>query len=161
MWFVTGFAKFSFYSNTCALNTLKLYKQAKAKTLILNSPDNESTPIDPEPETEGCHCTLNGAPNPFNNNTYLSNSLYFADGKRSIDFVLVWTHNDEEENPSIEDNRSKKRAIFEENLLKEGLELEHETVEGDLHFIKIHAPFEVLRRYSEILKLRMPMREVC
>lgn len=124
-----------------------------------NRPDNESTPI--EPETEGCHCTVNGAPNPFNNNTYLSNSLYFADGKRSIDFVLVWTHDDDEENPNIEDNRSKKRAIFEENLLKEGLQLEHETVEGDLNFIKIHAPFEVLRRYSEILKLRMPMREVC
>lgn len=33
-------------------------------------------------------------------------------------------------------------------------------MDGDLHFVKIHAPLEVLRRYSEILKLRMPMKEV-
>jgi anoctamin-1 len=29
-----------------------------------------------------------------------------------------------------------------------------------LHFIKLHAPDEVLRRYAEILKLRMPMKKV-
>jgi hypothetical protein len=29
-----------------------------------------------------------------------------------------------------------------------------------LHFIKLHASDEVLRRYAEILKLRMPMKKV-
>lgn len=29
-----------------------------------------------------------------------------------------------------------------------------------LHFIKIHAPKEVLRRYAEILKLRLPMKQL-
>jgi hypothetical protein len=39
--------------------------------------------------------------------------------------------------------------------------LEYEKREPNgLNFIKVHAPLEVLRRYSEILKLRMPMREV-
>lgn len=44
---------------------------------------------------------------------------------------------------------------------KEGLELEYEQVETNgLHFIKIHAPKTVLRRYAEILKLRLPMKEM-
>lgn len=43
----------------------------------------------------------------------------------------------------------------------EGLQLECEQVESNgLHFIKIHATKEVLRRYAEILKLRLPMREI-
>jgi hypothetical protein len=42
-----------------------------------------------------------------------------------------------------------------------GLELEYEERElNGLNFIKLHATLEVLRRYSEILKLRMPMKEV-
>jgi anoctamin-1 len=54
-----------------------------------------------------------------------------------------------------------KRQIFEENLVKEGLEIERVDGPGTLHFIKIHATEEVLRRYAEILKLRMPMKQVC
>lgn len=50
--------------------------------------------------------------------------------------------------------------VFEENLRNEGLELENENEVDGLYFVKIHAPLEVLRRYSEILKLRMPMKEV-
>ena len=53
-----------------------------------------------------------------------------------------------------------KRQIFEHNLEKEGLEIEQVDGPGTLHFIKIHATEEVLRRYAEILKLRMPMKQV-
>lgn len=56
--------------------------------------------------------------------------------------------------------RAEKREIFEENLLKEGLELETYVIDEEIHFIKVHAPLEVLRRYAEILKLRLPMKEV-
>lgn len=43
---------------------------------------------------------------------------------------------------------------------KEGLEIEYEPSEPNgLCFLKIHAPREVLRRYAEILKLRLPMKE--
>lgn len=39
--------------------------------------------------------------------------------------------------------------------------MEYVDTEGvSLHFIKVHAPDEVLRRYAEILKLRMPMKMV-
>lgn len=83
-------------------------------------------------------------------------SLFFSDAQRSIDFILVWKSVDDR---TEEDLNCTKRAIFEDNLVKEGLELERETVE-ELHFTKIHTPIEVLRRYSEILKLRLPMKEV-
>lgn len=103
-------------------------------------------------------CDCSDAPrNIFDNKKSENESLYFNDGKRSIDFVLAWKTADERN--TDEKIREIKRAIFEENLRNEGLELETEEG-GDLHFVKVHAPLEVLRRYSEILKLRMPMKEV-
>ncbi|XP_018398327.1 PREDICTED: anoctamin-1-like [Cyphomyrmex costatus] len=85
-------------------------------------------------------------------------SLYFRDEIRSVDFVLVW----DEYSGEAQTYRSvERRRIFEKNLEKEGLQLEYEQAEPNgLHFIKIHAPKEVLRRYAEILKLRLPMREL-
>ena len=45
---------------------------------------------------------------------------------------------------------------------KEGLELEEDQIDENspLTFVKIHTPWEVLRRYAEILKIRMPMKLV-
>lgn len=60
----------------------------------------------------------------------------------------------------IEKCRAERREVFEENLLQEGLELESYVIDEEINFIKMHAPLEVLRRYAEILKLRMPMKEV-
>ncbi|XP_066253973.1 anoctamin-5 isoform X2 [Euwallacea similis] len=85
-------------------------------------------------------------------------TIFFNDGKRSIDFVLVWDSSSED---ACSLSAQEMRRIFEKNLIQEGLELEYEPVENHkLYFIKIHAPREVLRRYSEILKLRMPMKEI-
>lgn len=106
-------------------------------------------------DCESCYAE---PPDPFTNATNeQSSSLYFTDGERTIDFVLAWKPHDD---AVQEDLRCIKRAIFEENLINEGLELERETFDV-LHFTKIHAPIEVLRRYAEILKLRLPMKEVC
>lgn len=115
--------------------------------------DIEEVPFE---KVNACDCS--DAPrNIFDNKKSDNESLYFNDGKRSIDFVLAWQA--AEERNTEEKIREIKRAIFEENLRHEGLELEAEET-GDLHFVKIHAPLEVLRRYAEILKLRMPMKEV-
>ncbi|XP_047098037.1 anoctamin-1-like isoform X1 [Schistocerca piceifrons] len=90
-------------------------------------------------------------------NTQTKASLYFRDKKRSIDFVIVW---DEHNEKAVTHESRERRRIFEKNLIQEGLELEYEKPEPNgLVFIKIHAPMEVLRRYGEILKLRMPMKE--
>ncbi|XP_037302441.1 anoctamin-5-like isoform X4 [Manduca sexta] len=85
-------------------------------------------------------------------------SLTFNDGVRSIDFVLVWESLKED---ATSPEAYEQRRIFEHNLEQDGLQLEREAPEGlhGLHFVKIHAPVQVLRDYSEILKLRMPMKE--
>uniref|UniRef100_A0A2A4JBM3 Anoctamin n=1 Tax=Heliothis virescens TaxID=7102 RepID=A0A2A4JBM3_HELVI len=84
-------------------------------------------------------------------------SLTFNDGVRSIDYVLVWEAFKED---AATPEAYQQRKIFEENLEQEGLQLEREAPENlyGLNFVKIHAPLAVLRDYSEILKLRMPMK---
>ena len=53
------------------------------------------------------------------------------------------------------------RRIFEANLELEGLVLEYEPPESNgLNFVKISAPMTVLKRYAEILKLKLPMKKV-
>ena len=44
---------------------------------------------------------------------------------------------------------------------QEGLEIDDEEygTKGNLKFAKLHAPLEVLQRYAEILKIRMPIRK--
>ncbi|XP_014664838.1 PREDICTED: anoctamin-1-like isoform X2 [Priapulus caudatus] len=80
-------------------------------------------------------------------------SLFFEDGRRRIDFMLCYK--------PAEDSSMDMRRIYERNLREEGLELEydHKGLPG-VDFVKIHAPWEVLSRYAEIMKLRGPMKEV-
>ncbi|XP_071112363.1 anoctamin-4-like isoform X7 [Haliotis cracherodii] len=97
-------------------------------------------------------------------------SLYFNDGRRRIDFVLAYKTN----TGSNEDKRKKRREVFEENLINEGLQLEVEEKkkplgkqnkiqqllkEDNLYFVKIHAPWEVLTRYAEIMSMKMPLQD--
>lgn len=49
--------------------------------------------------------------------------------------------------------------MFCQNLELEGLELEYDSSHAMQQFIKIHVPQNVLIRYSEVLKFRMPIRE--
>lgn len=55
---------------------------------------------------------------------------------------------------------------FEDNLRAEGLELEYSeaqfvgTNNRAIGFLKIHCPWELLSRYAELMKLKMPMRQI-
>lgn len=113
--------------------------------------------------------------NPYGDTEARNESLFFADGLRSVDFVLVWKklmpHTDDERSDVLnqretdevrkkEAERDERREVYEQHLIEEGLEIEREIVDEEIHFVKIHAPLEVLRRYAEILKLRLPMKEV-
>jgi len=55
-----------------------------------------------------------------------------------------------------------RRNFFEQNLIKEGCELEIDTVqEGTkkfLNFVKIHIPFRLLAREAELLKIKTPLK---
>ncbi|KRG01351.1 anoctamin-1 isoform X2 [Drosophila mojavensis] len=121
-----------------------------------NSTLNQSDPLLPmsEPtqsyDERECSC-----PREYYQRAELNSSLFFADCKRSIDFVLAYRTNP---NEATEAENEEKRRIFQENLIQQGLEVEF-SQKDQIYFVKIHAPLEVLRRYAEILKLRMPMKE--
>ncbi|XP_035184861.1 anoctamin-1 isoform X5 [Oxyura jamaicensis] len=127
--------------------------------------------------------------------------LYFRDGKRKVDYILVYHykksssgrtlarrthHNDtsarstkqdhplpgksvqlemgESETPvdSHEDDKRFRREEYEGNLVEAGLELEHDedTKIHGVGFVKIHAPWNVLCREAEFLKLKMPTKKM-
>ncbi|XP_042894879.1 anoctamin-5 isoform X2 [Parasteatoda tepidariorum] len=86
----------------------------------------------------------------------IESAVFFDDRLKRIDFVLVYSTDPSEDS----DQFVNARAVFEKNLKEEGLELEHVyQEETGLVFVKIHCPWEVLSRYGEILKFKMPMKE--
>ncbi|XP_069923870.1 uncharacterized protein [Oryctolagus cuniculus] len=64
--------------------------------------------------------------------------------------------------PSLQ-TTEERRKEFEQNLRKSGLELEIEdkrdSEDGRTYFVKIHAPWEVLVTYAEVLGIKMPIQE--
>ena len=90
------------------------------------------------------------------------NSYFFDDGIRMIDFILVYKKEKFVKKTEKSDTNKKLiRKQFEENLIDEGLEFEHTRgTESGLKFVKIHAPWEVLIRYAEVMKLKMPMKQI-
>ncbi|MGH0117212.1 UNVERIFIED_CONTAM: hypothetical protein FKN15_046133 [Acipenser sinensis] len=77
--------------------------------------------------------------------------LFFRDGKCRIDYIVVY----KKSSPQTE-----KREVFERNIRAEGLQMEKESsiTNSDIIFLKLHAPWEVLCRYAELMNIRMPFR---
>lgn len=75
-----------------------------------------------------------------------------------MDFVIAWDNRTAAANSDLAERR---RAFFEGQLAEE-LHLENDEAEegSALSFVKIHVPKDVLKKYAEILKVRMPMKEV-
>ncbi|XP_072002458.1 anoctamin-4 isoform X1 [Engystomops pustulosus] len=80
-----------------------------------------------------------------------TNGLFFNDGKCRIDYILVYRKSSP---------HSEKREVFERNIRAEGLQMEKESsiTNSDIMFVKLHAPWEVLGRYAELMNVRMPFR---
>ncbi|XP_075145749.1 anoctamin 1 [Haematobia irritans] len=132
-------------------NYLNNHNRSKTPA-IEEVPMTQLAPFKDTPEEE-----LN-APTDFYLKCEKNASLFFDDGVRSIDFVLAYKVHPQ---PNVEESHVEKRQTFEANLMTEGLEIETVCKEREqIYFVKIHAPLEVLRRYAEILKLRMPMKEI-
>lgn len=49
--------------------------------------------------------------------------------------------------------------MFFQNLELESIELEHDESLAFDQYVKVHLPYKVLIRYSEILKYKMPIRD--
>uniref|UniRef100_A0A8C0I2D6 Anoctamin n=1 Tax=Balaenoptera musculus TaxID=9771 RepID=A0A8C0I2D6_BALMU len=91
-----------------------------------------------------------------------SDSLFFNDGQRRIDFVLVYEDESRKETNkkgSNEKQRRKRRA-YESNLICDGLQLEatRSILDDKLVFVKVHAPWEVLCTYAEIMHIKLPLK---
>ncbi|KAI1883858.1 hypothetical protein AGOR_G00236360 [Albula goreensis] len=80
-----------------------------------------------------------------------SSGLCFSDGRCRIDYILVYRKSSPQ---------SEKREVFERNIRAEGLQMEKEAslTHNDVIFLKLHAPWEVLCRYAELMNIRMPFR---
>ncbi|XP_051886779.1 anoctamin-6 isoform X2 [Pristis pectinata] len=91
-------------------------------------------------------------------------SVFFADGQRRIDFILVYEEEprkqgDQKRMRSIL-SKKRKRAFFQENLKEAGLEIEatRSVLDFKTIFLKLHAPWEVLCRYAEVLHIKLPLQ---
>ncbi|XP_024081221.1 anoctamin-4 isoform X2 [Cimex lectularius] len=91
-------------------------------------------------------------------------SLFFRDGKRRIDLVIVYEEVDFEVGvlSEVDTQRLEARRQFQKNLEKEGLELELEGKQSSFDqktsFLKVHVPWKVLTRYAEVMNLKMPIK---
>ncbi|XP_070153480.1 anoctamin-4 isoform X2 [Polyergus mexicanus] len=91
-----------------------------------------------------------------------SETLYFRDGHRRIDMVLVYQEENEGVMTEIEARRREQRRVFQQNLLKEGLQLELEPKEnsfdGKTYFLKLHIPWKIKVQYAEVMSLKLPTK---
>ncbi|KAK1169164.1 anoctamin-6-like isoform X1 [Acipenser oxyrinchus oxyrinchus] len=95
----------------------------------------------------------------FNNDP---GSLFFNDGERRIDFVLVYEDEDTKdfEKRHQFQRRKRQRQYFEESLMNTGLELEatKSVLNEKVVFVKGHTPWEVLCTYAEVMHIKMPIQ---
>uniref|UniRef100_A0A4W3J4I5 Anoctamin n=1 Tax=Callorhinchus milii TaxID=7868 RepID=A0A4W3J4I5_CALMI len=83
-------------------------------------------------------------------------SVHFADGERRIDFVLAY----EEEAAKPGDRKKiRKRNVFQANLIQKGIQIEatRSVLNPKLIFLKLHAPWEVLCTYAEVMHIKLPL----
>ncbi|XP_042713706.2 anoctamin-6 isoform X2 [Chrysemys picta bellii] len=89
-------------------------------------------------------------------------SLFFNDGQRRIDFVLVYEDESKNENrkKSVNKKQMRKRQAYESNLISNGLQLEatRSVLDEKLIFVKVHAPWEVLCTYAEVMHIKLPLQ---
>ncbi|XP_034944298.1 anoctamin-4 [Chelonus insularis] len=101
----------------------------------------------------------NGAAGGPNDNDPDPETLFFRDGRRRIDMVLVYQEESEGVMTEIESKRREQRRVFQENLLKEGLQMELEPKEnsfdGRTYFLKLHIPWKIKIQYAEVMNLKL------
>uniref|UniRef100_A0A4W5JIK9 Anoctamin n=1 Tax=Hucho hucho TaxID=62062 RepID=A0A4W5JIK9_9TELE len=86
-----------------------------------------------------------------------SDSLFFNDGVRRIDFVLVYEDEDMKE---TDKNITFQKRKVSASLMKMGMELEavRSVVDEKLLFVKVHMPWDMLCTYAEVLHIKLPIQ---
>ncbi|KAJ7329730.1 hypothetical protein JRQ81_015904 [Phrynocephalus forsythii] len=89
-------------------------------------------------------------------------SLYFNDGQRRIDYVLVYEDESKKDGhkKSFQRKQMRKRQAYESNLITRGLQLEatKSVLDEKRVFVKVHIPWEVLCSYAEVMHIKMPLQ---
>uniref|UniRef100_A0A182MJA7 Anoctamin n=1 Tax=Anopheles culicifacies TaxID=139723 RepID=A0A182MJA7_9DIPT len=89
-------------------------------------------------------------------------SLMFRDGRRKIDMVLCYEEDDQGVMTELDALKRHQRKLFQENLIREGLEFEVEdkaqAFDGKTYFVKIHIPWRTESRYAEVMNLKLPVK---
>ncbi|XP_032360910.1 anoctamin-6 isoform X1 [Etheostoma spectabile] len=95
----------------------------------------------------------------FNNKP---DSLFFNDGVRRIDFILVYEDEDKKDfdKRNVFQRRKRRRETFEASLMKMGMELEatQSVTDDKLMFLKVHMPWDILCTYAEVLHIKLPIQ---
>ncbi|KAK2588193.1 hypothetical protein KPH14_004232 [Odynerus spinipes] len=95
-------------------------------------------------------------------NEFDPDTMYFRDGRRRIDMVLVYQEENEGVLTELETRRREQRRVFQQNLLQEGLQLELESKEtsfdGKTYFLKLHIPWKIKIQYAEVMNLKLPTK---
>ncbi|XP_017770278.1 PREDICTED: anoctamin-4-like [Nicrophorus vespilloides] len=120
-------------------------------SLVQDSPDLDATELPPPTPPNS------GKLEPLD-----PESLYFRDGRRQIDMILVYEEEELGVMTEAEAKRRDNRRIFQENIVKEGLELEMEhkdvSFDGKTWFIKIHLPWKTKTRYASLMGMKLPIK---
>lgn len=84
-------------------------------------------------------------------------AVFFEDCRRRIDFVLVYEKEESKTETEIEKRKERIRDFFHQSMKTLGLELEFDVQRKERHesvmFVKVHAPFKLLCRKAEKLKV--------
>lgn len=151
-------------------------------SLVQDTPEEEFTELDaPSPEKDAVNFK-SSLLIPVNTSFFQildPESLYFRDGRRKIDMVLVYEEEELGVMTEAEARRRDNRRVFQvgvapkvlnkpnccrlkENLIKEGLELEleHKDLSFDCKtwFLKVHLPWKTKTRYAAVMGLKLPIK---
>ncbi|GLD48102.1 anoctamin-4-like isoform X3 [Lates japonicus] len=127
-----------------------LLERERSEGISSPSRDDDSTLLNPATHSSILDDNTKSDSGPPEGRTK-SCGLCFSDGKSRIDYILVYRKSS---------SQSEKREVFERNIRAEGLQMEKEAslTNSDVIFLKLHAPWDVLCRYAELMNIRMPFR---
>uniref|UniRef100_A0A6Q2YED0 Anoctamin n=1 Tax=Esox lucius TaxID=8010 RepID=A0A6Q2YED0_ESOLU len=144
--------------------SLKLCKQGIKDLICCTFPKGKT----PDQHIPNCHPGLGLPLGSLLTSSCLFSSRFFSDGRRKVDYVLVFHHYPVGgaeaylEGDPAEGEKVLIREEFEARLLEAGLEMERDTeirVYGP-SFTRLHAPWSVLSREAEFLKIKVPTNKV-
>uniref|UniRef100_A0A3Q3AN69 Anoctamin n=1 Tax=Kryptolebias marmoratus TaxID=37003 RepID=A0A3Q3AN69_KRYMA len=82
-------------------------------------------------------------------------SLFFNDGKRRIDFILVY---EDEDKKGFEKRHTFQRRKVRCFLIFHLLEATLSVMDNKVIFVKVHMPWELLCTYAEVLHIKVPIK---